>query len=59
MDCDTVDSASNGGLMVTGFAFAEKITVRTEASYSYTANRGTWSSSSCTTGFEDVNGVEG
>ena len=48
VDCETVDSASNGRLMVTGFALADKSATRTEASYSYTGNEGTRLSSSCT-----------
>jgi len=68
VDCDTVDSACNGGLMDNGFAFAEKNAMCTEASYSYTGTKGTCSASSCTvglaqgsvTGFKDVtvNSVE-
>jgi len=68
VDCDTVDSACNGGLMDNGFAFAEKNAMCTEESYSYTGTKGTCSASSCTvglaqgsvTGFKDVtvNSVE-
>merc|ERR1711991_17214 len=36
VDCDTVDSGCNGGLMDDGFAFAEKNAMCTEDSYSYT-----------------------
>jgi C1A family cysteine protease len=68
VDCDTVDSACNGGLMDNAFAFANKNAICTESSYSYTGTKGTCSSSSCTvglalgsvTGFKDVtvNSVE-
>merc|ERR1712107_586004 len=62
VDCDTVDSACNGGLMDNGFAFAEKNAMCTEDSYSYTARKGTCKASSCTvglsqgsvTGYKDV-----
>jgi len=68
VDCDTVDSACNGGLMDNGFAFAEKNAMCTEESYSNTRTKGTCSASSWTdglaqgsvTGFKDVtvNSVE-
>ena len=62
VDCDTVDSGCNGGLMDNGFAFAEKNAMCTEDSYSYTARKGTCKASSCTvglaqgsvTGYKDV-----
>merc|ERR1712136_200803 len=50
VDCDTVDSGCNGGLMDNGFAFAEKSAMCTEDSYSYTARKGTCKASSCTVG---------
>ena len=50
VDCDTVDSGCNGGLMDNGFAVAEKNAMCTEASYSRTAAKGTCKASSCTTG---------
>ena len=51
VDCDTIDSARNGGLMDNGFDFAEKNAMCTEASYSYNAMKGACKASSRTTGF--------
>jgi C1A family cysteine protease len=63
VDCDTVDSGCNGGLMDNGFKYAEANALCTEESYSYTARKSpTCQASSCTvgipkggvTGFKDV-----
>ena len=43
-----VDSACNGGLMDTGFAFAEKNAMCTEDSNSYTGTKGGCPDLSCT-----------
>ena len=50
VDCDTVDSGCNGGLIDNGFVFAEKNAMCTEDSYSDTATKGTCKASSCTVG---------
>ena len=50
VDCDTVDSACNGGLLDNAFAFTNKNAICTVSSYSYTGTKGTCSSSSCTVG---------
>ena len=48
VDCVTVDSAGNGGLVENGFAFAKKRAKRTETFHSYTATKGTCMTSSPT-----------
>ena len=53
-DCDTIDSARNGGLMDNGFDFAEKNAMCTEASYSYNATKGACQASSRVIGFVEV-----
>jgi len=58
VDCDKVDSGCNGGLMDNAFQYAEKNKLCTEASYPYTAKKGTCDISSCTTGIKQ-GGVTG
>ena len=50
VDCDTVDSACNSGLVKNVFALAEKNAMCTESSYSYTGTKGTCLASRCTVG---------
>jgi len=62
VDCDKVDAGCNGGLMDNAFGYAEKNAICTEASYQYTAQKGTCKASSCSvglskgsvTGYKDV-----
>jgi C1A family cysteine protease len=41
VDCDTVDSGCNGGLMDNAFAYVQKYGITTESAYPYTAVQGT------------------
>jgi C1A family cysteine protease len=41
VDCDTVDSGCNGGLMDNAFTYVQKYGITTESSYPYTAVQGT------------------
>ena len=50
VDCATVDSACNGGLMDNVFAFVEKNAMCTEDQPQYTETKGTCSDSRCTVG---------
>ena len=50
VDCATVDSACNGGLMDNVFALVEKNAMCTEDQLQYTETKGTCSDSRCTVG---------
>jgi C1A family cysteine protease len=52
LDCDTADSACNGGLEYNGWNYfkQQRQAICTESSYPYTARKGTCQQSSCTAG---------
>merc|ERR1712228_407669 len=62
VDCDTVDSGCNGGLMDNGFKYAEGNALCTEQSYPYNAKKSQCEKQKCTiaipqggvTGYKDV-----
>merc|ERR1712087_964678 len=62
VDCDTVDSGCNGGLMDNGFKYAEGNALCTEQSYPYNAKKSQCAKQNCTiaipqggvTGYKDV-----
>jgi len=52
VDCDTVDSGCQGGLMDNAFKYAEKNAICTEESYPYTAAKSTCQAQSCSSGLK-------
>lgn len=66
VDCDTVDSGCNGGLMDNAFKYAEKNAICTEQSYPYKAAKSSCQAQSCSsglksgavTGYKDVGSSE-